>query len=295
MGKHTYAALFSLPVLVLGAIGYLLTGCSDNTTNGPDLDTDFSVQITVQDDQGNPLQDLQVSCWNCLDITSSSSDCINPSIVTQPSQTVIQYDIVIGCLVQMYLLDLEGNHIATAVDAIQSAGYWSVMWNAGSDVPCGVYSCILETTDTLSSELLFSDTIYPVLWRPDPTLTVVGYTSALGSVNIADRRIFPNTYKLPVLHATDPCGTDQGLIEFSNSVHFVITDTASTEYMTFDSTITLGENHYTVVWNPSKCGQIDTTISRTILERENSLKTIKADPIIPDEWRLRQNYPNPFN
>lgn len=295
MGKYTLTARLSLPVLLLGVMGYLLTSCDNNTANGPEGDMDFNIQIYVQDDQGNPLQDLQVSCWNCLDITSNSQDSKTPSITIQPSQTVITYDITIGCLAQMYLLDLDGNHVATVIDDIQSAGYYSVMWNAGSDMPCGVYLCILETTDTLSDELLFGDTIYPVLWRPDPVLTVVGYTSAEGVLSTSDRLLFPNTYELPVIYATDACGTEQGLIEFSSDVHFVITDTASAEYMTFDSAIVLGNNHFTVIWNPSKHGKVGISKFRVMSECEKPLEIIKVDPIIPDEWMLHQNYPNPFN
>ena len=56
--------------------------------------------------------------------------------------TTIQYQLFKDGLVQAEIVNLQGQSVATVVDAFQAAGVYHVQWNAG-DLASGVYYCRL--------------------------------------------------------------------------------------------------------------------------------------------------------
>jgi hypothetical protein len=58
--------------------------------------------------------------------------------------TVIQYDLPGDCHVRLEVFDIQGRKVAAIVDEYQEAGSKTVRWNAGRELPSGVYFCRLR-------------------------------------------------------------------------------------------------------------------------------------------------------
>jgi len=72
--------------------------------------------------------------------------------------TTISYQLEKGTSVKLGIYNLLGQHVATVVDAYQSAGYYSVNWNSrdphGNPLASGIYIYRIETENFVQNKKL---------------------------------------------------------------------------------------------------------------------------------------------
>lgn len=115
------------------------------------------------------ITDSVLNIWNNIfewfdpDFVSIGDENIHPLVVRLAKPypnpfnpvTTIQYELPAEALVSLTIFDILGRPVNTLVDSPQSAGYYSVAWNAtddsGSLVSAGVYFCRLQVATRIET------------------------------------------------------------------------------------------------------------------------------------------------
>lgn len=288
--------------LILAA-SLISAACTDNATLPPMQAPppyplgDSLFAIEVKDTAGNPVPGLRVSSWFDLSIDFFSSDKSMSRRVEESLRyaTVIRFSLLLTSRVELSVLDMSGALVRKLVDEVKPTGLHSVVWGGAPNLLGGVYKCRLIARDVLFNNVLFADSIYAVLWMPDPEQSVMGVTDSKGRYATNNSLRFPSVLDLPPLVSTDALCQIGEDFAIEDTVTIVLTDTDSGDRQTYQRTIKKGSNKFALVWNPKPTAQVAAAA-------EKRRRTSADEPVCEAksgkqqlEWRLYQNCPNPFN
>jgi hypothetical protein len=256
----------------------------------------FSVNLSVVNGAGKPVQGLQIGVFNRSDVAPlplaplQNLDPLNVNAVT-----VVGFDAPVRSHVQLAAFDLDGAPLPTLMDRNPAnPGSYVVQFSPPHSYGTRVYKLRLLASDSAGA-IIFRDSVYAVQWNVDYTLGRIGYTSAAGTFQTSDSLLFPNVLTLPPFVLTSSTGpTPLGTFVIPDTVTVVLADTAAAQVSSYACVIRRGSNDIHLVWNhppenqPS--GSSPPVTSNAIRGREGTAAEHPAAG-----WKLRQNYPNPFN
>ncbi len=283
--------------LLFCVASFLLVSCSEDTIlNGRPPYDGFLFHIDVSGP--GRVSDLRVSTWSKLSIPSSTPDLPPDGNATgMPCfSTAVTFLSPVACLIDLTVFDLENKPVDTLVDNYVLAGETSTEWSGPSEnTPGGVYKCIASAYDPDGGTLIYRDSIWMVMWQPDPEITVIGYTGSDGSFETSDSLLFPSTFKPPRIPRTGE-QDDTVIDSFTvlDTIVIALTDTVTNKLRTFTRKITNGRNFFELEWEPLSPQPTD-RISAGDMPVMVNTKPHDPQPPTPTEFELRQNYPNPFN
>ena len=108
---------------------------------------------------------------------------------------------------------------------------------------------MLTSTDSKKENILYQDSIYVILWQPDPRLALIGKTDSEGNIKIEDKARFPYFYNLPLIPRT---GTDSpeiiGSVQSSENVTISLSNESFTISINYNKTVKDGPNNYNLAW-----------------------------------------------
>ena len=279
-------------LLALAALSCKHTGV------GPDGggSSGFLFKLTVVNSAGQPVPGLQVSVSNSMSPLPLSPGYTQVELPRGiEAVTSIRFDAPVKAHVNFAVMELSGAPVSTLMDRdLPGAGSYLANFTVPHSYGTRAYKCRLLATDTATGLIIFRDSVYAVLWNADPTLGVIGSTSAAGTFQTQDSLHFPNLLDLPPLvftNATDP--TPIGTFYVPDSVNVVLADTVAQLMESYVCTIKRGTNDIHLVWNPVSTGQSRLGPG----QKSRSRAPAWTDPpeFPPTAWKLYQNYPNPFN
>jgi hypothetical protein len=285
-------------ILLILTIMLFAIACEDTVVNGRPGDDSFLFHLDVVDSSGDPRPGLSIGVWNELSLPHfvGQSESQGNALSEPPFVTTVTCLTPVACRANLTIFDLENNPVDTLLDENVYAGEWTVTWSGPEEpVANGVYKCIYSAYDSDSDALLYRDSIWMVLWQPDPAVSIIGYNDSDGSFETRDSLLFPNIFELPKIPQT---GEDDWNVIDSftvlDHVHITLTDTLTGTSQEFIETVIKGRNLIKLEWaSPaipsSHGGNVNTESDRL------NLMPSDPQPPIPDEFELRQNYPNPFN
>jgi hypothetical protein len=276
-----------IAVLFLGVLFYSCTNQYD--PEDMRFGTPFSLTLKVQDSLGNPVKGLQVSAYNL----AVDSVLAKKSITAGTgATTTVSFAVSKSSFIDLTVYNLDGSTAATVVHQTHDAGYYSCLLNF-QDIQAGtrVYKAVITAVDDSSSKELFRDSVYLTMWRQDPAMSILGYTSASGTFGTGDSIAFPNILTLPALMRTTETGTEPLYVfTIPNEVVFTLCDTLHEVGMRVVKTIQRGKNEFVIQWNPEAGYKTSAIVKQPIPG------IVKKDIIpLPVNFRLYQNYPNPFH
>jgi hypothetical protein len=159
-------------------------------------------------------------------------------------------------------------------------------------VPTRVYKCHLIAQDTTSGAILFKDSIYAVLWQPDASISILGWTGTNGTFETQDTLFFPNVMALPPLVRMGLNGDSLGTFTIKDSVTITLTDTSTNRSLQFAGTVKKGVNDIQLTWNPIAGSPNNGAEARAVSSNVCQVTRVAKTTL---EWKLKQNFPNPFN
>ena len=281
------------PVLTMACV--LVLSCADDDSVGPTPDNRFALRLAVIDTDSNAVSGMRVSAINHLSFPV-------PAVATFPERikafsvfsTSIEFTNPVACSLKVIAYDLAHTAIDTLLNEYRDAGVGLIAWGGQSGIPSGVYKIVMEASyQGDSSPEMFKDSILASLHYLDPSLAVLGYTSEEGLYETPDSLRFPSLWPLPTLRRTDEMGNDMGTFTYRDTVSFILTDTATGAYQTYDRVIRSGKNSLQLIWDPTKTRLGD--VWKTAGAETSTVLHELAEPPLPDSFALYQNYPNPFN
>jgi hypothetical protein len=112
------------------------SGCFDDSCNG--WEDVFVAKLAMS---STPVESTPPTCNRPMDhiLCQNYPNPFNPA-------TNIEYGIATNARVSLRIYDIRGSAVATLVDEHQSAGSYTVTWDA-ADVASGVYFCLLTAGD----------------------------------------------------------------------------------------------------------------------------------------------------
>ncbi len=279
--KKKYLLIFFLTLIV---------SCSEKSVE-PTEDNTFSIELQVRDTNGNALPNINISIWSILNYSDTLEIVSLPYDIK--SVSIIRYDLLQKCFVDLSIYNLDGQKKENLVSGQFVAGRYILQLFMHEIIGTGVYKCkIITSTDSLKNNILFQDSIYVVLWQPDPVVSLVGITDSNGKLKITDKSLFPFFYKLPSIphtSETGPCPI--GYFTFSDSVVIALSNESFSKTVLFKKEIKDGPNTFLLTWsqNIGKNIQIKATSDSKEYVHFKKLNSTVIN------WKLYQNYPNPFN
>lgn len=284
----------------------LAFSCGDDDALAPNVENQKPPNgmfvLEVRDVENKPVPDLRVSFW--FDILCDGTLCFPRSGLVgtrTPSDaaalTTIRFELAQTSLVDLSVRSLDGAFVQQVVREISSEGPKTVAWGFDGLLPNGVYACTLLATDPNTNETLFEDSIWIVLWQPDPDVSVVGRTNADGFFATSDSLLFPNTLSLPPLDGrTVIC--DHFALEIGDTFTVVLTDEKSGTQQSFLAE--LPNKLLRITWDPPSVFSRPARPSDLHPASDGDRHIVVPGPS-PDttatvqQFRLYQNCPNPFN
>jgi hypothetical protein len=269
-----------------------LVSCKKSTTGPNDTSADFRVHIQVTNNNHQPVSGLRVSMWNALFNTGLAKTTTSASINLITSATSISFALAKTSNISLVVTELNNKPYATLLTGMRNAGVYAVNASFPTSWGTHVYKCQLSVTDTTSDTLRYSDSIYLVLYQPDPEIAVMGYTSSSGIYETTDSLCFPNLFSLPPMIRTVNSPDSIATFSIPDSVQICLTDTSSGLSQMYGTVINGGDNTISLVWNPASLSTIQIKTNSMIIA---SPLTTPISPTPTFTTKLHQNYPNPFN
>ena len=269
----------------------LLLSCKENNV-GPTDNNSFSLELTVRNSNGNILPNINVSLWSNLKSTINLMKLSKTNKIL--SATNISYGIKQKCFVDLSIFNLDGQKINSLVSGQYGIGSYQVQVDFDNRNINGAYKVkLIASSDSLKNNILFKDSIYIVLWQPDPVSSFVGKTDSNGKLKITNKVLFPNLYNLPSMLIT---GTDSptilGGFTFSDSVTVALSDESFSKSTTYEIVVKNGQNKQQLNWISTSSKFINTKLPLYKVGANVVINKISSSLV---DWRLSQNYPNPFN
>jgi hypothetical protein len=197
--------------------------------------------------------------------------------------------------VWMALYDMD-NRIVLALYSDQTLwgpGYLDASYVTGDYRPPWILKCRCIVQDSLSN-ILYRDSVYTLCWQPFPERSILGYTSVAGTFYTKDSLRFPNVLSVPPLVHTGSSGSDTlGLFSLSDTLVFVLTDTATHRQQFFERVVHKQQHDsLNFIWHPTSLSQPSPPAKQQPLRlyKRGFVKSTAAG----SAWKLNQNYPNPY-
>jgi hypothetical protein len=278
-------------ISLLLIFGLIFNSCKKTSTE-PKTNDDFIFKISVANSNNIPVSGLRVSAWNILPFGNQSTQIMKK--ILNPPVTKIRVDIAVKSATSLMIFDLKNNLQTVLIDSIMNAGYWVFEWNgtntAGDELHSGVYKCKLISRDTINSSILFSDSIYMVLWKaPCTACEYLGYTGSKGEYQTNNSLLFPSLYFLPWIPYIDENNNTFANFRFQDSIIIVLNDTSQNRHQEYRRTIHWGVNQFKLTWDPpavqnkSNVEEYPSVLSSTLAPQE-ILSLQKQSPIQMDKW-----------
>jgi hypothetical protein len=204
-----------LPLLLLACL--LLPACGGDD-GSPSTVTRVTIEIVDTDDE--PLPGLEVALWNDSPYLQDVGKAMGRVIWTQP----------ITARTRLTVTDIEGDLVRLLTDGEHHAGSHMIVWDGrdseGVHQYSGRYSVKLEGFDRETGtevEHTESFDVWMVIgsFREEQC---VGTTDDRGRIVLRDRRLFPQLYDRPAIHAYDETGEYTEDIELDEDMVFLVRD-----------------------------------------------------------------------
>jgi len=291
--KNSFFSLLSYAFTI--TILSTFNSCKNNATDSSGTNN-FLFQVTVKNSTGQPVQGLRISAFNRPFNFEFPKRGNNHAVNKITSTSSIKFDLAKSCRVTLSLHELSGTKKQEPISdqLLQFGAYIVALKIIDATAGTRVYKVVLTAIDDTTKAQLFKDSVYITLWQPDPSLSVLDYTSSAGTVETSDSLLFPQLLTLPVMVRTNEMGDSLGILTFPDDVVITVTDTAAQQSEQFIKKVVEGRNEFELIWNPSP------TLQATKIVPTQYFNAAKADtsvgPVVtPTRFRLYQNYPNPFN
>ncbi|KQC04794.1 MAG: hypothetical protein APR54_08695 [Candidatus Cloacimonas sp. SDB] len=254
---------------------------------GPDNgDVDFSFSISVKDQDGYPVPNLDIFLINKIDNLLE----INYS----RSATTVVFRIEYTSFVELSIQDIERNHVDNLVYDELMAGRYSYSWygenSQGSELENGVYFCTMTASE--------NDTIYfeeeLVMYMGSLSSgNRNGFTDSNGIFEYDQKKPFINLYDLDSLQIRDGEGYSYGSKAFSDTTVICLFSEDSNDYFQIKYVVVEnGKNEIDIVWEPENFKE---SIKDFALPTSENLMEILLNDNQWYDTDLIGNYPNPFN
>jgi hypothetical protein len=281
-------------LLLLLALVMLLPCCKSDST-GPSTTDAFSVNITVKNAAGNTVPGLRISWWNKLPASITGVAASKTGTVkTTLSVSTIEYAAPSAAYVTLAVFDWNHSQVASLVDhELKAGGIYRVDWSINLAKPTRAFYYRIVAQDTGTGAAIFRDSLFAMLWQPDRSISVGGWTSSSGIFHTSDSLLFPNVLSLPTLIYTTDNPETVSTFTLSDTLIIALTDTATQKYETYQKVVKKGvANEIQLTWNPAAAKES----TRPVTPARKPATTMDIVPGTgPTHWRLYQNYPNPFN
>ena len=277
------------PATILFFLSFI--GCNDNPTEvNDDL---FNVEIQVVNLNGNPLQNINVSTWNKINYSNTPPKMVSGNSIKASSS--IMYTLPERCYIELKTYLLNGALRENVISGYYEAGAYQVTLNMNDTIGTGVYKVkMITSSDSISNNIIFQDSIYIVLWQPDPVYSIIGKTDNTGKIRTNNKLFFPHLLGLTSIPHTIETGPEIiNYFTLSDTVVITLSDESFTKNISYEREIKNGKNEIKLTWDDT----LQKYFKHTKHNENNFFKSniIKDTIVIPTEWRLYQNYPNPFN
>ena len=257
-------------------------------------DSKFIFSVTVKDPSDQPMEGLNISAWNRIQITGMINHPNQP--IASSASTTIMFDLFDDAQVDLIIKNLRNEIVLNILDkAFFFPGRYSFIPSIQSQDGLAIYTCLLEIRDVKKHYLYFSDSTYMVLYQPDPTTAILGKTDYQGEYSTGDSLKFPNVLKnLPELIHTKAFSPEpQGGITIQDSITILVWDPQNLLYQQYHREIHSGKNHFELTWDFPESSLLPK--NSMSLRKHHTEQTLYHAPLQISEWKLYQNYPNPFN
>jgi hypothetical protein len=226
--------------------------CKDKGTTPPS-DGGFSLAVTVENAQGEPIPGLQVSAWNIIQDAIRSPRIKSSGLAQSPNSTTsIEFVVKDSAWYRLDILNLDNQRISRS-EGLAIGGSYTINWHSDS-LGATVYRAILSLGDSIFQQIRFADTILMATdLSADPYQTIVGFTDNAGKLSTNKGYLFPYLYHLGTLTHTNESGPDAvGNFSYTDQVAVVITDTAAHRSITDTVTLIEGESTpLSIVFDPA--------------------------------------------
>ncbi len=288
------AVRYTLHVAVVFLTAGSISCRSDSAGPGTDNGQSFLLKISVNNASGTPVSGLRISAWNLIAPAPQSKGLSKAAQPNTPlASSILPFGVGSLAKITLGVYELDGRLVASlATDRISVPGRYKTTLSIVESVPTRVFKCRLIAQDTGTGAILFRDSIYAVLWQPDATQSILGWTGPDGGFETRDTLMFPNLLALPPLGQTDATGTHVGYFTLSDSVVITITDTVTHGSQQVRSAVKKGVNTIVVVWNPASPSIIPDARPVSSAQPPRGVVTVAGPGAV---WALDQNYPNPFD
>ena len=241
------------------------------------------------------LEGIKVNYRNVLTIVDTSkNDLMKVSQIDGKVLTTFNFTLKHDCLVDLIVSDFWGNDKEILINNKRSVtGRYAVLWQTNKKE--GIYKCLFEAkSDSIPSEIIFSDSIYIVIHTLDTELWNEGYTNSQGVFNTNNKKLFPQLFSLPKFNLTKYAPKPIGYFEISDTLEIILTNTQTNRWQSFKKIINDGENNFQLIWEEALSKKVDAysenSLNKKIFHEEN-----KSHSNSDLEWELRQNWPNPVD
>jgi hypothetical protein len=251
----------------------------------------YSLQVTVRDEQGAPVEGLEVFGRTIPDTP------FGPVPKQTAAAAAMQFTLPQTCVPQIDIFDVHGERVRRLVpaDTQRPPGVHQVVWDGrddgGLEVPGGVYRLVFTAFDT-DETVLFSDekegflNAFPV---------AMGKTDADGILTATDAKYFPNLilgddHELPLV-AGD--GSSQGVFDLSGGTQILLRDSQGL-LQWVNVQLSDGVNELDLQWCPT-CPVPVTPVPISMAHGPLTRPSDGPDPIPPLQFGFTGVFPNPFN
>ena len=278
--------------LLLSALAALLLtagSCDDGPSGPPPPEEGFSIRVEVVDDQGQPVEGLDVALWNRP--TRNLNDYLQDDFFKRRAATSVRFVAAETCSIEFRVDDVLGRPLwnysgRAAVGAHEL--------KVGPDLePTGgltIYAYTLTCYDDTTGAELFSDTKYMTRLEVDRDLAVVGKTDGMGWLELAGEVWAPALHAPEEMPIVDETGTQMGVFSLVDTLMVRIYD-ADGNYVQVDRPITEGTNVIKATWDITALKRQEPAASGAL---PPPVRLVDVGEV-PEVFSLRQNYPNPFN
>ena len=249
--------MFKFNVLLM-TIVLALVACSDSITN-PTPES-FSLQITVTDAAGQPVEGLRVDAWNMLSPPPLRAARLNRASIIPPpdsfalrpaypnpfvASTSVELDLPVLCDYEFRVFDLTGRQVDSQVTSGADAGTYTMVL-APATVNLTAYMIRVQAYDSTQTYLV--DTTYAACWSSVPEENTMGTTGVTGELQTRDSLRFPALYDVPAMVYKTETDSTRGSFGYVDSIEIQLRDVVNNLQQTYSRPLTRGSNSVTLVW-----------------------------------------------
>ncbi|HPM02343.1 MAG TPA: FlgD immunoglobulin-like domain containing protein [Candidatus Cloacimonadota bacterium] len=259
-------------IIFLLFISLLLSSCIFEN----DSQEDFSVELTIRDQNGNLVDDLNVSFIN-----KAVFDALwygkNRNCVT------ILFSLAQNMRTSIEIRDIENTLIKTLCNDMITRGYHSIVWNGKNEndenMKTGLYFYEMKTYND-AGDIVYSDKkLMYLIWAVMPHVLIQD-----GKGHYYDKKTFMNFYSLDKLQIVTEQNTMLDIVDFSDTTYVFM---EKGDFHCIEGFVARDKkNVLNLTWIPEGWKQNQSV--------SNPKVTGNDDRPVVIETELRDCYPNPF-